>query len=182
MAELNEALISKLIEQVAAAQAAAQDAKQIAQDVSQGIQDVKQSAQDTAQSLQNLKQGIQGSQQDKGTYSENKFEEINSGENLRRGTVNDADAWSFNKKLLIASEQSERTRSLDQDLALKQIDIEAAKLELARKQHDFAHQIKLDNLHARVAEHTEVFKHAINLDYAKFNNAVSEPISPNTEK
>lgn len=167
MAEISESQLSSIIQQVQSALQASQEAKQTAQEIAQSVQD--------------LKQGIQGSQQDKNTYAENKFEEINSGEALRKGTVVDSELWSWNKKLLAASEQSERTRSIDQDLALKQIDIEAAKLELARKQHDFAHQIKLDALHARTAEQAELFKHAINMEYAKFSNAQSEPISPNTE-
>jgi len=56
-----------------------------------------------------------------------------------------------------------------------------AELELAKKQHDFAHKQKLDSLELREAQDHAFAKHCLDMDYAKFNNATSEPIAPNTQ-
>lgn len=152
-----------------------QEIIQAAQGAHQAAQDAKQIAQEVSQSVQNIK----GSQQEKSSMTETKQEEINSGEGFRHQVFVDSQLWALNKKLLSASEQSERTRSIDLDRELKEIEVKTAQVELARKEHNFANQQKLDNLSLRKAEDAETFKHILNMEYAKFNAAASHPVSPN---
>ena len=169
MAAKQETLTAKQVQEII----------QAAQSAQQAAQEAKQIAQDTAQSVQNLKQGVMGSAQEKSSMFESKQEEINTGEAFRHQTFVDGQMWAFDKKQIAASEQSERVRSVDHDRNLKELELKTKEVELARKEHNLAHQQKLDSLQVRSAEQAELFKHAINMEYARFNNAVSEPISPN---
>lgn len=158
MATLSEETIQKLLQQVEKG------------DLQSALQTL-QSAQQTGGSL---------AADTKGLGYEKVVDDIGTDEAFKSKTYGDSEMWGLNKKLLTEREQATAQRSADYDKALKEIEIKTAQLELARKEHDFAHQQKLDSLQARVAEQSELIKHMINVEYAKFNNAQSEPISPNT--
>ena len=162
--------VQEIRQGVQSAQQDAQEAKQIAQDVSQSVQDAKQTVQGTTQEKSSVVDSV----------TQNKQEEIGYGEATRHQMFVDDQLWGVDKKHIAASEQSERVRSIDLDRELKEIEVKTAQIELARKEHNFAHSQKLDSLQIRSSEQAELFKHALNLEYAKFNSAVSEPIAPNT--
>ena len=145
------------------------------QAVKQAVQDVSQSVQDMKQSLQSAGQLSKDQSGGKATLGiEDISHDIGSDEAFSGKTYVDAELWGFDKKQIAASEQTERVRSLELDNQIKQV-------ELARKQHDFNHKQKLDSIEIANAQDAAIFRHAINMEYAKFNSAVSEPISPNTQ-
>lgn len=158
MATLSEETIQKLLQQVEKG------------DLQSALQTL-QTAQQTGGSL---------SADSKGLGYEKVIDDIGTDEAFKSKTFGDAEMWGINKKLLVAREQSEAQKSFDYDKALKEIELKSAQVELARKEHGFAHQQKLDNLQVRVAEQAELVKTMLNVEYAKFNSAQSEPISPNT--
>lgn len=127
----------------------------------------------TASQLEQALQSVQGSQQEKSSMTETKQEEINTGEAHRAATFTDRELWGFNKKMLAAKE-------MEYDLSLKALQIKDKEIEVARKEHDFAIQQQLD--HLKVVGHTNaaVINNFIHSEYAKFNAAASEPISPDT--
>lgn len=136
-------------------------AKAIAQEISQ------MQAQTTSQSIQEELQGIQGSTQEKSSFVENKAEEINSGEAHRSAVLSMTRQWNNNDKALVE-------KSFDYDAAMKA-------QQLAQAKWDFAVQQKRDNIALKEAQDASIIKHLANMEYVKFNAAVSEPIAPNTQ-
>lgn len=147
---------------------------------------VKEVKQSVAQQI--AEQVLQAAQQTGGSLSADKkvlgstvvTEDTQTDEHIRGKSYNDAEMWTLNKKLLTAREQSEAQKSHDYDISLKEIEVAAAKVELARKQSDFNHSEQLKAIAVSEAQQLAAFKHILNLEYAKFNAAVSEPIAPNT--
>lgn len=127
----------------------------------------------TASQLEQALQSVQGSQQEKSSMTETKQEEINTGEAHRAATFTDRELWGFNKKMLAAKE-------LEFDLLQKSLQVKDQQLEIARKEHNFAVQQQLD--HLKIVGHTNaaVINNFAHTEYAKFNAAASEPISPDT--
>lgn len=155
-----------------------------------GQQGTQQTSQQIGEAIQQALQKVQGSSQEKASslernaMSENKFEEINTGEAFRSNVYTQTRVHDFNMKMLTAKE-------LEFDLALKALQLKDKELEIARKQHDFSHAQKLDMQNLSIkqyldalsvarAENSQNFDMAIKFEYAKFNSAVSEPISPDS--
>lgn len=166
-----------------------QEILQAAQGAQQAAQEAKQIAQGVQQSAQELKQAVQGSTQEKSNVTDavtqNKQEEILGGEGIRAATISGVRLWNFNEKLIAAKE-------LEYDLALKAAQLKDKEIEIARKQHDLAHAQKmdlqnistkqfLDSINVTNAQNGQNFDFGVKMDYAKFNNATSEPIAPNTQ-
>lgn len=143
--------------------------------------------QSISQKLQALDQALQAAQQTGGSLSADKkvlastdvTEDTQTDEHIRGKSYNDAEMWTLNKKLLTEREQSNAQKSQDYDQSLKEIEVAAAKIELARKQSDFNHSEQLKAIAVSEAQNLAAFKHILNMEYAKFNAAVSEPINPN---
>lgn len=150
---------------------ALQTLKQAVQDASQTAQDAKQLAQGINQSVQEMKQSLQAAgmlskdqQGGKATLGvEDLTHDIGADEALTSASVSMTRQWNWNAK------------------ALAEVELNRKQLQLQREQFDFAMHQARENLALRAAEDAALIKHMINVDYAKFNNAVSEPISPNTE-
>jgi len=107
-------------------------------------------------------------------------EDTQTDEAFRGKTFTDAEMWGINKKFLVEREQSSAQKSHDFDKSHKEIELAAAKIELARKQSDFNVTEQLRAIAVSEAQQAATIKHMLNLEYAKFNAAVSEPINPNT--
>ena len=152
------------------------------------IQKIIQDAQAAAQ--QAVAQALQAAQQTGGSLSADKktlgvtdvTEDTQTDEATRGKTYVDSEMWGINKKLLVEREQSSSQKSFDYDRSLKEIEIKTAQLELARKESDFSHQEQLKAIAVSEAQQAALVKHLTNLEYAKFNAAVSEPLAPNTGK
>lgn len=151
--------------------------------------EIKLIAKEVAQSVtqQAIEQALQQAQQTGGSLSSDKkvlgstdvTEDTQTDEHIRGKSYNDAEMYAVNKKLLVEREQSTAQKSHDFDLALKEIQVAEAKIELARKQSDFNHQEQLKAIAVSEATQASIIKHFVNLEYTKFNAAVSEPINPN---
>lgn len=177
MANLDDAVLTAIKEIVQGS------VQQIAQQVGQQIaeQQAKQSAQAIEQAVQAAKQSVQGSTQEKASQviSESKQEEINTGEAHRSNVYTQTRLWDFDVKQIAASEQSERSHSLDYDNAMKEILIKTKEVELARKEYDFAHTQKLASIELRSSEQAELVKHMLNVGTVDFRTAAYDPIAPN---
>lgn len=133
------------------------------QNVAQAVQGVNQAVQEMKSSLQAA--GMLSKDQSGGKTTlgvEDITHDIGADEAYTAAVVSNTRVWNWNEKAL-------------------------AELELSKKQHDFAIQQQLDqvkiareNLALREAEDHALVKHLVNLEYTKFNAAVSEPIAPNT--
>lgn len=88
--------------------------------------------------------------------------DVDSDESFKADNINLARLWNFNNKLVAASELSERVKTHDYDLALKEIQLATAKLELARKEQTLLHDRKLNSLELREAENAALIKHIAN--------------------
>lgn len=145
------------------------------------IQDVQAAAQQAANQV------LQAAQQTGGSLAadskilsvEKDVVDIGADEAFKSKTYGDAEMWGINKKLLVEREQASAQKALDFDNAHKQIELAAAKIELARKQSDFSTTEQLRAIAVSEAQQAATIKHMLNLEYAKFNAAVSEPINPN---
>lgn len=146
---------------------------------------VKEVKQSVAQQI--AEQALQAAQQTGGSLSADKkvlgatvvTEDTQTDEAIRGKTYIDSEVWGVDKKLLVEREQSNAQKSFDYDKAHKEIELAAAKIELARKQSDFNITEQLRAIAVSEAQQSANFKHLLNLEYAKFNAAVSEPINPN---
>ena len=142
-----------------------------------GQQGTQTSGQLTVEQIEQIAQSVQGSTQEKSnvvdSVTQNKQEEINSGEAHRAATFTDRELWGFNKKLLASKE-------FEYDKALKSLEIKEKELAVAEREAKLRHQAKLDAIAVSEAQQGLNFRHAINFEYARFNNAVAEPISPDT--
>ncbi len=148
--------------------------------------------QSISQKLQALDQALQAAQQTGGSLSADKkvlgyehiSEDIGTDEAYKAGTFATSELWNLDKKILAEREQATAQKSHDYDKSLKEIEVAAAKIELARKQSDFNHAEQLKAIAISEAQQAATFKHILNMEYAKFNAAVSEPINPTagTEK
>lgn len=145
------------------------------------IQDVQAAAQQAANQV------LQAAQQTGGSLAadskilsvEKDIVDINVDEAFKSKTYVDSELWTIDKKLLVEREQASAQKSFDFDKAHKEIELAAAKIELARKQSDFSTTEQLRAIAVSEAQQAANFKHLLNLEYAKFNAAVSEPINPN---
>jgi len=134
-----------------------------------------------------VEQTLQAAQQTGGSLSADKkvlgttvvSEDTQTDEAIRGKSYGDSEVMFLNKKLLIEREQASAQKSFDFDKAHKEIELAAAKIELARKQSDFSTTEQLRAIAVSEAQQSANFKHILNLEYAKFNAAVSEPINPN---
>ena len=150
------------------------------------VQKIIQDAQAAAQ--QAAAQVLQAAQQTGGSLAADKkvlahestTEDTQTDEHIKGKSFNDAEMWVLNKKLLTEREQATAQKAFDYDVALKEIEVAAAKIELARKQSDFNHAEQLKAIAVSEAQQAALIKHFVNVEYTKFNNAQSEPISPNT--
>ena len=132
--------------------------------------------------LQSSVQNIQSSQQTGGSLAADtktlaytkEIDDTGTDEAHKGKIFNDAEMWTINKKLLVEREQAVVQKTFDYDRALKEVDLQAAQIELARKEHDFANQQKLDALQLRVAEHAELAKHIFNMHSLGVKAPVSE--------
>lgn len=151
----------------------------------QQIQKIIQDAQAAAQQV--AAQALQAAQQTGGSLAADKkvlgttvvTEDTQTDEATRGKTYVDSEMWGLNKKLLTEREQDTARKSFDYDKALKEIELKTSQLELARKQADFNHAEQLKAIAISEAQQAAVIKHLVNLEYTKFNAAVSEPINPN---
>ena len=82
--------------------------------------------------------------------------------------------WNNNDKDLIARER-------DFDLKLKSLELKEKELLQAEREAKIRKQADLDAIAVSEREHSSLVKHMLNVEYAKFNSAVSEPIAPNTQ-
>ena len=148
-----------------------QSLKQAVQDAVQSAQEAKQTAQSIGQAVQEMKQSLQSagmlSKDQQGGKATLGIEDITHDTGLDEAygasAYSNTRLWNWNEKALAQVELSEK------ELALRQ------------KEHQFSVTQKLDALMISEREQGLNFRHALNMDYAKFNNAVSEPISPNTQ-
>ena len=126
-------------------------------------QEVQQIAQQAAEQAvqQVIEQVVQGSSQERFLSGQDKFEEINSGEAFRRGVYNDAEAGSFNKKLLLATELKEK------------------ELAIAERESKLRKQAALDAIEISERENSALIKHLANTLLVDFRTAAYHPISPN---
>lgn len=157
-----------------------------------GQQGTQQSSQQVgeaiAQAIEKAQQITQGSTQEKSSVvdsiTQNKQEEILGGEAIRAGTVSGSRLWNWNDKSIAQAEHL-------QTIALNELVLQEKQLALREKQHDFSvkqkqdHQLLsnaqfLDQVKVRNAQNNGSFDKAIEMEYARFNNAVAEPISPDT--
>lgn len=135
-----------------------------------------------------VEQTLQAAQQTGGSLSSDKkvlgatdvTEDTQTDEAIRGKTYVDSEMWGIDKKLLVEREQASAQKSFDFDKAHKEIELASAKIELARKQSDFNVTEQLRAIAVSEAQQAATFKHILNMEYAKFNAAISEPISPNT--
>lgn len=145
---------------------------QVAKAISQAVQETKQASQGTTQEKSNVVDSV----------TQNKQEEINTGEAHRSNIYTKTRLWDFDDKQIAASEQSERVKSLDYDIAKKALDLQRDQIDLSEKQASAAK--------VKTLQHVESMFGLLNVyaqiqsvaDQTKFNAAVSEPIAPNTQK
>jgi len=156
-------------------------AKEVAQQVAQeiGQQQVKQIEQAVSQGIQAEKQGVQGSQQEKGTYAENKFEETYVGESFQNKAFNDSEMWTLNKKLLTEREQKSAINTIDFDLKLKTLELKEKELAIAEREAKLRHQAKLDSIEVSERNNLAIMTHFTNSLLIDFRTAAYHPISPN---
>lgn len=144
--------------------------RQVTQAVTQQVaEQVTQAAQQTAGSMAADKK-ILG-------YTSN-TEDTQTDEAVRGKTYTDSEMWGFNKKLLVASEQTERQRSLDHESAVKALELKERQLAVAEREAKLRQQASLDNLHLRSAEQAELIKHMSNHLHLDFRATVNESQLP----
>ena len=140
---------------------------------------VEQIAQQAAQ--QAVEQTLQAAQQTGGSLRADKkvlgadyvTEDTGSDEAVKGKTYVDSELWGANKKLIFAHE-------LDTQRALNQLAIKERQLQVDEREAKLRHQAQLDAIATSEAQQSLNFKHILNMEYAKFNAAISEPIAPNT--
>lgn len=169
--------IAKQISQQVSQEIGQQQLKQIGQQGDQQISDQIQKA--ISQGIQELKQGIQGSTQEKSSVvdsvTQNKQEETNTGEAHRGKTYVDAELWGYNKKALVE-------KSSDFDRSKKAIELIRDQLAISEEQAIVAKNKTLQHVEAMTGL-LNVYSQIQNVhDQSKLNAAITEPISPNTDK
>lgn len=145
----------------------------------QQIQKIIQDAQAAAQ--QAVAQAIQTAQQTGGSLSADKkvlgttdvTEDTQTDEAIRGKTYVDSELWGANKKLVFSDE-------LNNQRALNALAIKEKELQIAEREIKIKLQAQLDHIAVTAATNAGIFNHALNMEYAKFNAAISEPINPNT--
>jgi len=152
--------------------------QQIGQVGQQGAQQLSDQVEKAiSQGVQAAKQAVQGSQQEKASFvsEQDKYEETNTGEAHRGKTYVDAELWGYNKKALVE-------KSFDFDRSKKAFELEREALAVSEERASVAK--------VKTLQHVESMMGLLNVyaqiqsvaDQSKFNSAVSEPVSPNTEK
>lgn len=143
-------------------------------------QEVEQIVQQAVQS--SLEQVLQTSgqfQADKKAigYTAN-TEDTQTDEAIRGKTYNDSEMWSVNKKMLVASEQTERNRSIDFDSKLKSIELKEKELAIAEREAKLRKQATLDAIEVSEREQASLLKHFANHLHMDFRAAVNESQLP----
>ena len=95
-------------------------------------------------------------------------EDTQTDEAIRGKTFTDSEMWGLNKKLLVASELTERSRSSDHDNALKSLIIKEKEMALAEREAKMRKQATLDSMEISEREQASLLKHFSNhlhLDY-----------------
>ena len=95
-------------------------------------------------------------------------EDTQTDEAIRGKTFTDSEMWGLNKKLLVASELTERSRSGDHDNALKSLIIKEKEMALAEREAKMRKQATLDSMEISEREQASLLKHFSNhlhLDY-----------------
>lgn len=146
---------------------------------------IQQAVQQTTQSV--TEQVIQATQQTGGSLAadtkvlgvENFSHDIGTDEAFKTQSVNSADMWTLNKKLLVASELTERTRSADLNSILNGLNIKEQQLNIAEREAKLRKQAALDAIEVSEREQAAFLKHAFNTLSLDFRTAAFHPISPN---
>jgi len=145
-------------------------------------EDVLLIAREVAQQViqQSVAQSVQAAQQTGGSLEADKkvlgttdvTEDTQTDEAIRGKSFVDSELWGANKKLLFSDE-------LNNQRLLTSLSIKEKELQVAEREAKLRVQAQLDHIAVTAATNAGIFNHAINMEYAKFNAAVSEPISPN---
>jgi hypothetical protein len=128
-----------------------------------------------------VEQTLQAAQQTGGSLSADKkvlgstdvTEDTQTDEAIRGKSYVDSELWGGNKKLLFSDE-------LNNQRALNALAIKEKELQIAEREIKLKLQAQLDHIAVTAATNAGIFNHALNMEYAKFNAAISEPLAPNT--
>lgn len=108
----------------------------------------------------------------------NETEDTQTDEAIRGKTYTDSEMWGINKKLLVASEMTERHRSLDFDNELKALQIKEKELAVAEREAKLRKQAALDAIEVSEREQTSLLKHMSNHLHLDFRAAINESQLP----
>ena len=108
-------------------------------------------------------------------------EDTQTDEATRGKTFTDSEMWGVNKKLVVASEMTERSRSLDFDSKLKSLELKEKELAIAEREAKLRKQATLDAIEVSEREQASVLKHMLNTWVMDFRTAASDPFAPNAK-
>ena len=137
---------------------------------------VQQAVEQILQSMGQLQAQSQTSKANLG-YTAN-TEDTQTDEAVRGKTYTDSEMWGINKKFLVASELTERHRSIDFDDNLKTIQIKEKELAIAEREAKLRKQASLDAIEISEREQSSLLKHMSNHLHLDFRAAVNESQLP----
>lgn len=148
---------------------------------------VLQATQQIAQSV--TEQVIQSTQQTGGSLAADKkvlgyegiSHDIGTDEGFNSKSLNDAEMWTNNKKQLVASELTERIRSIDHNTALKSLEIKERQLAIDEREAKIRLQASLDAIAVSERQNAAVINHLANTLSIDFRTAAQHPLNPNGE-
>jgi predicted GIY-YIG superfamily endonuclease len=156
--------------------------KKLKKDCNMGLsrQDVEQIVQQTVQSA--IEQVLQTSgqfQADKKMLGfTSNTEDTQTDEAIRGKSYTDSEMWGVNKKLVVASEMTERSRSIDHDKALKALEIKEKELAIAEREAKLRKQAAFDAIEVSEREQASLLKHMSNHLHLDFRATVQESQLP----
>ena len=104
--------------------------------------------------------------------------DIGVDEAMQNATLNDAQTWSFNKKMTAAIEQRAYLDDSAYAHALKTIELKERNLASAEREAKLRHQTKMESIELRASEQAEVTKQFANHLHLDFRAAVNESQLP----
>lgn len=143
------------------------------------IQIVQQSVQ---QAIEQVVQTSGQFQADKKVLGyEDMTHDIGVDEAMQKGTLNDAETWSFNKKMTAAIEQRAYLDDAAYSNALKTLELKERNLAVAEREAKLRKQASLDAIEVSEREQSTVMKHFANHLHLDFRGATNESQLPLTD-
>lgn len=105
-------------------------------------------------------------------------EDTQTDEAIRGKSFTDSEMWGLNKKFLVASELTERTRSADFDSKLKALELKEKELNIAEREAKLRKQATLDAIEVSEREQSSLLKHFANHLHMDFRATVNESQLP----